>query len=135
MKGDRAGFERLGYLGSTRFRHVRMVLMMLFAVSVLVVTGNGAFAENLQFDIPAQQLDAALDAFGAISHLQVLYESALTAGRISTAISGNAKMPKYRGLKLGYAAVLLSCSTVFTPGASLVLRGDYGLPCFKRGCL
>jgi TonB family protein len=40
------------------------------------------------FDIPAQPLDQALDAFGAVSGLQIFYENASTSGRRSTAVHG-----------------------------------------------
>jgi TonB family protein len=40
------------------------------------------------FDIPAQPLDQALDAFGAASGLQIFYENSLTSGRRSTAVHG-----------------------------------------------
>jgi hypothetical protein len=46
-------------------------------------------AAPLPFDIPAESLEAALDAYGAASHVQVLYETKLTAGRRSTAVDGN----------------------------------------------
>lgn len=42
----------------------------------------------MSFDIPSQPLEAALDAYGAASHIQILYEAALAAGRQSTAVSG-----------------------------------------------
>ncbi|MDQ8727920.1 STN domain-containing protein [Bradyrhizobium sp. LHD-71] len=42
----------------------------------------------ISFDIPAQPLEAALEAFGERSRLQVLYETALTAGRRSSEVKG-----------------------------------------------
>jgi hypothetical protein len=39
-------------------------------------------------DIPAQPLEAALDAYGAKSRMHVLYESNLTSGRRSVAVDG-----------------------------------------------
>ena len=40
------------------------------------------------FDIPAEPLEAALDAYGAASRVQVLYETRMTEGRRSTAVKG-----------------------------------------------
>lgn len=42
----------------------------------------------IPFDIPAQPLDTALDAYGSVSRMQILYETALTAGRRSTVVKG-----------------------------------------------
>ncbi|MCA6119333.1 energy transducer TonB [Bradyrhizobium sp. WSM 1738] len=43
---------------------------------------------ELSFDIPAQSLETALEAFGERSRLQILYETALTAGRRSSEVKG-----------------------------------------------
>lgn len=40
------------------------------------------------FDIEAQPLEAALDAFGSATGIQVLYETSLAAGRRSTKVEG-----------------------------------------------
>jgi TonB family protein len=49
-----------------------------------------AFATDrrINFDIPAQPLDRALDAYGAASGFQLFYESALAATRRSNAVKG-----------------------------------------------
>jgi hypothetical protein len=44
--------------------------------------------EALSFDIMPQPLDTALEAFGERSRLQILYETALTAGRRSSGVRG-----------------------------------------------
>ncbi len=44
--------------------------------------------QAIPFDIPSQPLEAALDAYGAASHVQILYEAALAAGRRSAAVRG-----------------------------------------------
>ena len=49
---------------------------------------GAAPAGLIVFDIPAQPLDQALDAFGAATGLQVFYENSLTSGRRSTAVKG-----------------------------------------------
>ncbi len=43
---------------------------------------------SIAFDIPAQPLDQALEAFGAASGLQIFYENILTNGHRSTAVKG-----------------------------------------------
>ncbi|MDC7789448.1 hypothetical protein PQJ75_16910 [Rhodoplanes sp. TEM] len=43
---------------------------------------------ELSFDIPAQDLDRALDAFGTVTGVQILYETALVANRRSGAAAG-----------------------------------------------
>ena len=45
-------------------------------------------AGAITFDIPAQPLDQALDAFGAASGLQIFYENSLTTDHRSTAVKG-----------------------------------------------
>uniref|UniRef100_Q07N93 Secretin/TonB short N-terminal domain protein n=1 Tax=Rhodopseudomonas palustris (strain BisA53) TaxID=316055 RepID=Q07N93_RHOP5 len=47
-----------------------------------------ASARPLTFDIPSQSLETALDAYGAASRTQVLYESVMTAGRRSREVKG-----------------------------------------------
>lgn len=44
---------------------------------------------SIDFDIPAQPLEAALDAYGAASRMHVLYDSDLTSGRRSFAVKGS----------------------------------------------
>jgi hypothetical protein len=48
------------------------------------LTGTG----SINFDIPAQPLDEALNAFSAASGVQVFYENSLTEGRRSTEVKG-----------------------------------------------
>jgi hypothetical protein len=43
---------------------------------------------EIQFDIPAQPLDVALESYMQITGLQVLYKSALTTARFSTDVKG-----------------------------------------------
>lgn len=52
------------------------------------VRGDGARSATIDVNIPAQPLDAALRRFSQISGMQMLYDSSLTAGRRSTAVSG-----------------------------------------------
>jgi hypothetical protein len=49
----------------------------------------GAESEQNAYNIPAQDLKAALNAFAATSGLQVLYETSLVAGRVSGAVMGH----------------------------------------------
>jgi TonB C terminal len=43
---------------------------------------------RMAYDLPAQPLGNALDAFGAVSALQIFYEASLTKGRNSTEVKG-----------------------------------------------
>uniref|UniRef100_UPI0019541826 STN domain-containing protein n=2 Tax=Pseudomonadota TaxID=1224 RepID=UPI0019541826 len=45
--------------------------------------------QRIAFDIPAQPLDAALASYFRATGVQLLYDSALTAGRRSGAVRGN----------------------------------------------
>jgi hypothetical protein len=56
--------------------------------SSVAQSNRGLPTRLIAFDIPAQPLDQALDAFGVASGLQVFYESSLTSGRRSIAIKG-----------------------------------------------
>ena len=74
-------------------RLARTVPLVILAVAVaLMLTGAGRAAPGREpefaFDIPSQSLEAALDAYGTASRMQVLYETALTAGRRSAAVQG-----------------------------------------------
>jgi TonB family protein len=53
-----------------------------------VAQSKAAAAGSIAFNIPAQPLDQALDAFGAATGLQIFYENSLTDGRRSTAVEG-----------------------------------------------
>lgn len=54
----------------------------------LVSLARAEMTHKISFDIPAQSLEAALDAYSAISRTQVLYEAALAAGRRSDGVRG-----------------------------------------------
>ena len=54
----------------------------------LTSSARAETARGISFDIPSQPLVAALDAYGASSRTQVLYEAALAAGRRSSTIKG-----------------------------------------------
>jgi TonB family protein len=66
----------------------------LIAATVLVASAGAVLAQasappaELQFNIPSQPLESALEAFGTASRLQVLYETALTKGLRSTEVKG-----------------------------------------------
>jgi hypothetical protein len=68
--------------------------VIVIAASVLIASKEQARSQSksqdaeLQFDIPSQPLESALEAYGAISRLQVLYETALTTGRYSAEVKG-----------------------------------------------
>jgi hypothetical protein len=66
------------------------VCKLLAWASILLITASSASAQEnaLAFDIPAQPLDAALNAYIGTTGAQVLYETALTAGRRSTQVKG-----------------------------------------------
>lgn len=51
-------------------------------------TGKARAAQRMQFDIPAQPLQAALEAFGAASGLSGFYSAEFTENRQSNAVSG-----------------------------------------------
>jgi hypothetical protein len=70
------------------------LLVAALVIVALVVTAGALEAQNpaddaaLAFDIPAQSLETALEAFGELSRMQVLYETTLTTGRRSSAVKG-----------------------------------------------
>jgi hypothetical protein len=86
------GFDRIAALAVYRCR--RMAPVLIGVLAVMVILSASAHAQSpgiepeLRYDIPAQSLDAALDAYGSTSGMQLLYETALTAGRRSTAVKG-----------------------------------------------
>lgn len=66
----------------------------MIAAPILAVSEGAVLAQasappaEFQFNIPSQPLESALEAFGAVSRLQVLYETALTKDRRSTEVRG-----------------------------------------------
>lgn len=89
-ENERGGAGCAGFGGSFR----RWLSALLIATPLLVASEGAAWpqasapAAELQFNIPSQPLESALEAFGAVSRLQVLYETALTKGRRSTEVKG-----------------------------------------------
>ncbi|MED5611660.1 TonB-dependent receptor [Pseudomonas sp. JH-2] len=75
---------------------IRLAGPILLACSTLLVDTGAAQAsetsaernELVRYDIPAQELDSALTAYGIASGVQVLYDAGLTQGRRSQAVNG-----------------------------------------------
>jgi len=89
----------------------------VFMVVPLVVGAQFAVAQDhrVEFDIPSRPLDEALNEFGAVSGLQIFYESSLTAGEMSKAIRGKLDRGAALGLLLdgtGLAARAIAANTV-----------------------
>lgn len=82
-------------LSSGRWRFGRFLLLMMraFLVADIVFAAPNGAEEDAQvrkwFDIPSQSLVTALQAYGADSGVQVLYESDVAAGRSSVGVEGN----------------------------------------------
>ncbi len=68
--------------------------LRLLALSFVVALPSSAWCQaqgqetEIQFDIPAQPLDAAVENYVRITGLQVLYNSSLTSARFSTDVRG-----------------------------------------------
>lgn len=81
--------------GATRRRASALAALSLLAVAALR-PDPGATAEDdaapraqsIEFDIPAQGLDSALDRYVRTSGAQLLYETSLAAGRRSPGVKG-----------------------------------------------
>jgi secretin/TonB-like protein len=71
-------------------------LAWLSCLAVLTPSAHGQSLQQaeVEFDVPAQSLDGALEAYMQVTGLQVLYQSALTAGRFSTALKGRFTAPQ-----------------------------------------
>ena len=82
--GYAAGVETLQNLIAALAIATSTIIAPVHAVEAQGATGD----TELPFDIPAQPLETALQAFGEGSRLQVLYETALTAGRRSSDVKG-----------------------------------------------
>jgi hypothetical protein len=116
-------------------------VLLAFCLGALVGVGAAARAEAqgiaaapASFDIAAQPLAAALDAYSAATGMQVIYDGALASGRRSTAVEG--AMAPDQALRLlleGTGLVVVySASKVFTvvpkpaaPAARAVTIDDY----------
>ena len=70
----------------------KWVAALVIAAFVLIASAcmiSTARADTeILYEIPAQSLETALEAFGAKSRFQVLYETALTSGRRSSEVKG-----------------------------------------------
>jgi hypothetical protein len=86
--------ERGSHKGSARFEGLPIcIAALVIAAFALVASAWAGQAQEpvdseLSFNIPAQALESALEAFGEQSRLQVLYETTLTAGRRSSEVKG-----------------------------------------------
>lgn len=54
-----------------------------------VIPADAVAQTPLHFDIPAQPLQSALEAYGAFTDVSLLYDSSLTAGRVSPPVQGD----------------------------------------------
>lgn len=71
------------------WRRTRAVLLVLaIATAIMSLRTIAAAPATVTYDIPAGDLDAALNAYIDVSGMQVLYETRLTAGRRSGAVTG-----------------------------------------------
>lgn len=61
---------------------------LLIGIVVPCNAEPGASGPQRLFDIPGQDIDRALEAYTAVTGLQILYEPAVTRGRRSTAVNG-----------------------------------------------
>ncbi|MDI4234817.1 STN domain-containing protein [Bradyrhizobium sp. Arg237L] len=65
------------------------IAVTVFAFSNMSSRAQSQIAEpEIEFDIPAQPLDVALEAYIQATGLQILYKSALTASRNSSPVTG-----------------------------------------------
>ncbi len=74
---------------SAQARRAGLFGLLLFGIGGLFSTSAARAQEvRLEFDIPAQALETALEAYGGISGRDVLYHSKLAIGRRSNAVRG-----------------------------------------------
>src|SRR5882672_6743354 len=93
LAAGRARWAGLRKSGGSRQRRIATWCAALAAASICVAgaeeRSNVNPAEPIAFDIPAQPLAAALQAYGQKTGVQVLYESNSAAGQTSGAVAGN----------------------------------------------
>jgi hypothetical protein len=116
--------------------------LLAFCLGAFVSVGAGARAREAEgiaataasFDIAAQPLAAALDAYSAATGMQVIYDGALASGRRSTAVKGAMAPDTALQLLLNGTGlvVVYSASKVFTvlpkpavPAARAATIDDY----------
>jgi hypothetical protein len=86
--------QRNSSAGLFEIRAAPSSLVLCIAVAILLWNVAPCWAQSrasireMQFDIPEQPLDAALEAYIQVTGLQVLYQSALVMSRSSTAVRG-----------------------------------------------
>ena len=84
IRGARSSATASGFRRD--FVSFSLSLMLLSFVVALAPSAWGQSGQQVEveFDVPAQSLDVALEAYMQVTGLQVLYQSALTTGRLST---------------------------------------------------
>lgn len=92
MDGDRRkrsdGRMTAWALLRSRAWRAALVALLLATMPLAAVAQTAPAPAVIDYDIPAEDLARALNAYAAASGLQVLYESALAAGRRSAAVKG-----------------------------------------------
>ena len=96
---------------------------LLAGVAVVAIAPAGVAQEaSRRFEIAAQPLDQALGAFSVATGLPMLYDSALAAGKRSSAVSGQMKPREALALLLAGSGL----SARFTQGGAVVVYAGSG---------
>jgi TonB family protein len=106
-----------------RARSVRLCRTLFVVAGFIVTFARIAVAEDhIAFNIPAQALDQALDAFGTASGSQIFYEAALTAGHKSTELKGT--FDRETGLRILLSASGLTDRSIAANTITIVQLND-----------
>jgi TonB family protein len=73
---------------STAFLRALVLVALVGLASMPSAVAEDANGKWIDFDIPAQSLAGALNAYGSVTHVQLFVDAALTSGRRSAALHG-----------------------------------------------
>jgi hypothetical protein len=105
-----------------------LCLLSLLLVACGSLSGSAAAAQSretstvsngpIAFEIPAQKLESAIEAYSVISEWQVIYDAGLAVGRRSTAVRG--RLPPAAALTLLLSGTGLTAEFMTADGVMLV---------------
>jgi iron complex outermembrane receptor protein len=113
------GKQCLGFVSSAF-----VCFAFLLSTSVLLAKEVAAKSVSYELNIPAENLDAALQAVALASHHKLLYRAELVAGKASRALIGNYTTEQ----AVGHLLEGTSLSFEITPASVVLIKGEKDTP-------
>jgi hypothetical protein len=94
IRGAQSSATASGFRQGLALFSLSVVWLSFVAALAPSARGQSGQQAEVEFDVPAQSLDVALEAYMQVTGLQVLYQSALATGRSSTEVKGRFTAPR-----------------------------------------